>query len=85
MPEISRFLGIVITMFYNDHELAHFHAVYGQSAATISIHDETVIGEFPVRPLRLVLEWTQLHKDELLENWRLAKQRKPLKPIAPLD
>jgi hypothetical protein len=85
MPEISRFLGIVITMFYNDHEPPHFHAVYGQSVATISINDESVTGEFPVRPLRLVLEWTRLHKDELLKNWELAKQRKPLERIVPLN
>ena len=85
MPEISRFLGIVITMFYNDHEPAHFHAVYGERAVTISIRDEKVTGEFPARPLRLVLEWTRLHRDELFENWELAKQRKPLKRIVPLD
>lgn len=85
MPEISRFLGIVITMFYNDHEPPHFHAVYGESAVTVSIGYERVTGEFPARPLRLVLEWTRLHRDELLENWRLAKERKPLKRIAPLD
>jgi hypothetical protein len=54
MPEISRFLGIVITMFYNDHEPPHFHAVYGESAVTISIHDGSVKGDFPKRALRLV-------------------------------
>jgi len=85
MPEISRFLGIVTTMFYNDHEPAHSHAVYGENAVTISIRDERVTGEFPVRRLRLVLEWTRLHRDELLDNWRLAKERKQLKRIAPLD
>ena len=85
MPEISRFLRIVLTMFYNEHAPAHFHAVYDKSAVTISIRDEQVTGEFPVRQLRLVLEWTRVHKNELLENWRLAQQRKPLKPIAPMD
>jgi hypothetical protein len=85
MPEISRFLGIVITMFYNDHGPPHFHAIYGDNAVTISIRDETVNGEFPKRALRLVTEWCNLHKDELLENWELAKQRKPLKRIAPLE
>jgi len=84
MPEISRFLGVVITMFYNDREPAHFHAVYGERVVTISIHNEKVTGEFPVRQLRLLLEWTRLHRDELLEDWELAKQRKPLKRIAPL-
>jgi hypothetical protein len=85
MPEISRFLGIVITMFYNDHGPPHFHAVYGDNAATISIRDEVVTGEFPTRALRLILEWGKLHEDELLENWELARQRRPLKRIAPLE
>jgi hypothetical protein len=85
MPEICRFLGIVITMFYNDHGPPHFHATYGGNAVTISIRDEKVTGEFPNRALRLVMEWSTLHKDELLENWELAKQRKALKRIAPLE
>ena len=85
MPELSRFLGIVITMFYNDHGPPHFHAVYGSNAVTISIREENVTGEFPHRALKLALEWGRLHKDELLENWELAKQRKPLKRIAPLE
>jgi hypothetical protein len=85
MPEISRFLGIVITMFYNDHGPPHFHAAYGDNAVTISIRDAVVTGEFPTRALRLILEWGTLHEDELLENWELARQRKPLKRIAPLE
>lgn len=85
MPEISRFLGIVITMFYNDHGPAHFHAVYGDNAVTISILDGVVNGNFPTRALRLLLEWRTLHEDELIENWELARQRKPLKRIAPLE
>jgi len=72
MPEISRFLGIVITMFYNDHDPPHFHAIYGDNAVTISIRDDVVTGEFPTRALRLVLEWSKLHEDELFENWKLA-------------
>lgn len=85
MPELSRFLGIVITMFYNDHGPPHFHAVYGSYAMTVSIREETVTGQFPNRALRLVLEWCKLHQGELLENWELARQRKPLKRIAPLE
>lgn len=85
MPEISRFLGIVITMFYNDHGPPHFHAVYGDNAVTITIRDQVVTGEFPTRALRLVLEWCKLHENELLENWKLAEQRKALKRIAPLE
>jgi len=85
MPEICRFLGIVITMFYRDHGPPHFHAVYGDYAVTRSIREESVTGRFPKRALKLVLEWCELHKEELLENWELAQQRKALKPIAPLE
>ena len=85
MPEICRFLGIVITMFYNDHRPPHFHAIYGDYAVTISIQEESVTGNFPKRALRLVLEWCELHKEELQGNWELAQQRKPLKRIAPLE
>jgi hypothetical protein len=85
MPEICRFLGIVITMYYRDHGPPHFHAIYGDYAVTISIREESVTGRFPNRALKLVLEWCQLHKEELLENWELAQRRIPLKPIAPLE
>ena len=83
MPEISRFLGIVIGIFYSEHGVAHFHAVYGEH--DISVEIESGIIEFPVRALRLVLEWANLHKQELIENWQLAKQGQPLRRIAPLE
>jgi hypothetical protein len=85
MPEISRFLGIVIGMFYSEHGVAHFHAVYGEHEVSIEIESGTVHGEFPPRALRLVLEWADLRKAELLENWQLARQGQPLKNIAPLE
>lgn len=85
MPEISRFLGIVITMFYRDHGPPHFHATYGEHDIQVSIRDGIVTGKFPGRALRLVLEWYALHKEELLADWELARQRKPLKNIAPLE
>ena len=85
MPEISRFLGIVITMFYREHGPPHFHASYGEYNIVVSILDGIVSGAFPRRALRLVLEWFELHKAELEENWELAQQRKPLKRIAPLE
>ena len=86
MPEISRFLGIVIAMYYNDHGPAHFHARYGNSAVRIAIEDGRVLsGEFPRRARGLVLEWLELHRDELREDWLLAKQRKPLMKITPLE
>ena len=85
MPEISRFLGIVIAMFYRDHAPAHFHAIYGEYEITVDIGAGVVHGDFPKRALRLVFEWLDLHREELLEDWRLAEARRPLKKIAPLE
>ncbi len=85
MPEISRFLGIVIAMFYRDHTPPHFHARYGEFEVTVEIETGIVNGKFPSRALALTLEWHRLHKDELLANWHLAKEHKPLNHIAPLE
>lgn len=85
MPEICRFLGIVIGMFYSEHGVPHFHAVYGEHEVSVEIESGTVHGEFPPRALRLVLEWAELHKAELLENWQLARQGQALRRIAPLE
>jgi len=85
MPEISRFLGIIIAMFYNEHAPPHFHAKYGDFEVTVTIETGVVSGEFPKRALSHVLEWLQLHKAELLKNWELAKLRKPLNKIDPLE
>jgi hypothetical protein len=85
MPEISRFLGIVIGIFYSEHGVAHFHAVYGEHEISVELESGIVHGEFPARALRLVLEWASLHRQELIENWKLAKDGRPLKHIAPLE
>ena len=85
MPEVSRFLGIVITMFYREHGPPHFHATYGAYDVQVSIMDGSVNGRFPARALRLVREWQTLHKEELLENWELARQSRPLNTISPLE
>lgn len=84
MPEICRFYGIIIQMFFNDHNPPHFHVVYGDFKAIININDEIVEGFMPKRALKLVFEWMDLHKNELLENWNLAQNGElPLK-IEPL-
>ncbi|MBI5217209.1 MAG: DUF4160 domain-containing protein [Ignavibacteriae bacterium] len=85
MPEISRFLGIVIAIYYREHGKPHFHAEYGDYRITVEIETGTVNGYFPPRALRHVLEWCELHKQELLDDWNLAIQRKPLKKITPLE
>lgn len=86
MPELSRFFGIVIAMYYNDHEPPHFHARYGSQRARFAIEDLRMIdGSLGPRACRLVLEWAELHAEELRREWDLAQQRKPLFPIAPLE
>lgn len=85
MPEISRFLGIVIYMYWSEHNPPHFHAVYGDYEVIVTISGGVVRGEFPKRALRAVLDWLDLHQAELLENWQLAQQDKPLNSIEPLE
>jgi hypothetical protein len=84
MPEICRFYGIIIQMFFNDHNPPHFHVVYGDFKAIININDEIVEGFMPKRALKLVFEWMDLHKTELLENWELAQNGELPKKIEPL-
>ena len=85
MPEISRFLGIIIYMVYNDHLPAHYHARYGDYKITVEIETGIIEGKFPRRALNAVLEWFELHKMELLENWELALIHDSLKKIPPLE
>ena len=85
MPEISRFFGIIIAVFYDDHNPPHFHARYGSQKVAIEIKTLQVLdGEIPPRALGLVIEWATLHKDELLQDWELAKANKPPRKIEPL-
>ena len=84
MPEISRFYGIIVYMFFNDHEPPHFHVKYQNYEATVNIEDGIVKGEIPRRAIKLIFEWVDLHKDELMENWKLLEQRKPFNKIEPL-
>jgi Domain of unknown function (DUF4160) len=85
VPEISRFLGIVIAMFYREHGPPHFHAFYGSYRITVEIESGEVTGTFPRRALAHVQEWRELHKPELLEDWRLGIERKPMNKISPLE
>lgn len=85
MPEISRFFGIVIRMLANEHAPPHFHAVYGEFEVTVTIEDGVVTGRFPGRPLRLVLEWRDLHQEELAANWGRLQSGQPPLAIPPLS
>ena len=85
MPEISLFYGIRITMNWSDHNPPHFHAAYGDHNALIDIQDGVAIsGALPNRQLKFVLAWAEIHKDELMQNWELARDSKPLNRINPL-
>lgn len=84
MPEISRFYGIIIFMFFNEHNPPHFHVKYQEFEAIVEINDGIVHGSLPRRALTLIFDWLDLHREELLENWNLMAERKPLKSIEPL-
>ena len=85
MPTISRFFGIAIAMFYDDHEPPHFHARHAGSGAKIRIDTlEVMDSTLARRQLRLVLAWAELHQDELIANWRRARAGDTLQAIEPL-
>jgi hypothetical protein len=85
MPEISRFLGIVIAIYWQEHGVPHFHAKYGGQRASFAIDDLRLLeGSVPPRVMGLVLEWASLHREDLMADWNLAKDKKPLRPIEPL-
>ena len=86
MPEISRFLGIIIAMYYNEHNPPHFHARYGDAKVEIAIDTLSVLaGKLPPRAMGLVVEWASRHQDELMADWELARQHAALNNIAPLE
>ena len=85
MPEICLFYGIRVTMYYADHNPPHFHAEYAGHRALVDICNACVItGALPSRQLKYVLAWCELHQDELMNNWELAKNNQPLDRIKPL-
>lgn len=86
MPVVSRFFGIAIAFYWQDHLPPHFHAIYGGDEAVIDIRTGEVLhGSLPRRALSLVNEWRTLHDGELLDNWERARQRRALAYINPLE
>lgn len=85
MPIISRFLGIVITMYWQDHASPHFHAKYGEYKITVDIQNGIVEGKFPKRALKHVLEWYELHQEELFKDWELCQKSENPEVIEPLE
>ncbi len=86
MPELCRFYGIVIRMYYDEHPPPHFHVSYQETLATVRIDTLRVVrGYLPRRALALVTEWALAHREELRQNWSRVQLGLPLLPIAPLE
>jgi hypothetical protein len=88
MPEICRFYGIIIRMYFETgtHSIPHFHARYGDYEASIQIDNLSILaGELPPKAIALVMEWASMHRKELLKNYRNAAKGKPLLKIKPLE
>ncbi|MEJ2745241.1 MAG: DUF4160 domain-containing protein [bacterium] len=86
MPEICRFFGIVIKMFFDDHNPPYFHAEYGDDSALIDIRNLSVFsGRLSPRVMGLVIEWATLHHQELLADWKRAQAQEELQKIPPIE
>ena len=86
MPEICRFYGIVIKMFWSDHPPPHFHVEYGSYQAVIAIKTLGLLyGSLPARALGMTVEWAAARQKELMELWRLAENNQPLRSLEPLE
>jgi hypothetical protein len=85
MPEISRFYGIVLAMFWRDHLPPHFHAYYAGMEAEIGLDGTLLAGSLPRRALQLVEDWRTRYPDELAANWEHASRKEPINPIEPLE
>lgn len=84
MPEISRFYGLIILMNFKDHNPPHFHVWYGDYKAIITINDGVVKGEMPERAQKMIFDWLEIHKQELMFDWNLAQLGEELMKIEPL-
>jgi len=86
MPEVSRFFGILIRMYFDDHNPPHFHAIYAGSEAKVGIQPIIFLeGGLPNRAASMVLEWAALHQRELLQNWDRLRNDQQARKIAPLE
>ena len=86
MPEISRFFGIVIKMFVDDHNPPHFHAFYAEHETLVDIQSLAIFaGRLPPRAMGLMIEWATIHQEELMDDWNRAQRHVPLVKIKPLQ
>jgi hypothetical protein len=82
MPTISFFYGIIIRMYFRDHAPSHFHAVYGEHEALVSVETgEVIFGHLPKTAARIVQDWTVARRQELRDNWARARKYEPLERI----
>jgi len=84
MPEISTFYGLIVLMNFKDHSPPHFHVWYGEYKTIVTIKDGIVKGEMPQRALKMIFDWLEIHRIELMEDWKLSQKGEPLKKIEPL-
>ncbi len=84
MPEICRFYGIIISLFWKDHNPPHIHFTYGDYKCSMSILDRIVDGQAPAKVIAKVNEWINQHEPELLELWGKAQRGEKLNKIEPL-
>ena len=85
MPIICKFFGITIFMYWKEHAPPHFHAKYGDEEIVIEIKTGVMAGSMTNRAAKMIQEWRELHKNELLKDWKLAEQKKALFSIKPLE
>lgn len=85
MPIISKFFGIIVYIYWKDHAPPHFHAKYGDDEIVVNIKTGDINGTMPNRAIKMIQEWRELHKNNLLKDWELAEQKKALFPIKPLE
>jgi len=85
MPQISTFYGLIILMNFKDHAPPHFHVWYGEYKITVTIIDGIVTGKMPQRALKMVFEWLDIHREELLIEWEKAQRGENLNHITPLS
>ena len=85
MPEISRFYGINITMFGDDHNPPHLHIRYGDYQALVTLEEHIIKGEMPKHVLKKVFKWMEIHQSEIVKNWKRLQAGTEAQKIAPLD
>lgn len=84
MPTLSMFYGILIRMYYDDHNPPHIHVLYGDEEACYNFDGELIEGNLPKKQKKLVEAWIEIHHDELNANWKLAQDGEPFFKIEPL-